>query len=169
MSAGNWNDCIAFTLREEGGLVDRLGDSGGLTNFGISQAAYPHLDIAGLTPEGAAAIYWRDYWERVAGSDLPLGVDLMVFDMAVNAGVAQSGMILQRCVGATPDGVIGGATMAAVADTAPTSLVVALGAAQLAFYESLSGWAEFGAGWSARCARRSAEARAMAANVEEAA
>ncbi len=164
MSAGNWAACVAFTLGEEGGLCDDPGDPGGLTNFGISQRAYPDVDIRGLTREGAGAIYRRDYWAHVRGDELPPGVDLMVFDMAVNAGVARSAEILQRCLGVDADGVIGEAqTMPAVRSAVPRALVRALGAAQLAFYESLPGWNEFGRGWGGRVARRQAAALGMMA------
>lgn len=166
MSAENWSACIAFTLGEEGGLVDDPSDPGGLTNFGISQAAYPNLDIATLTRGEAEAIYRRDYWSPAACDKLPAGVDLMVFDMAVNAGVAQSGRILQRCIGAEADGMIGKLTLQAVADTDARVLVTAIGAAQRAFYESLPQWTEFGAGWGARCGRRTARAAHMVASAE---
>lgn len=163
MSIGNWRGCIAFTLTEEGGLVDEPGDPGGLTNFGISQAAYPGLDIRALTRAGAEDIYARDYWRAVRGDDLPPGVDLMVFDEAVNAGVGMSAEILQRCLGVTADGVIGTEeTVPAVRATEPVGLIKALGAAQLAHYQSLMGWAEFGAGWAGRVTRRQAAALEMA-------
>ena len=169
MSGANWPACIAFTLAEEGGLVDAPGDTGGLTNFGISQAAYPALDIRGLTRAGAEAIYRGDYWGAVRGDELASGVDLMVFDMAVNAGVARSAEILQRSLGVAADGVIGEAVTIPAARAADAGLLVAaLGAAQLAFYESLSGWNEFGRGWGGRVGRRLARAKVMAATTTEA-
>lgn len=162
MAAENWPACIAFTLQEEGGLSDTPGDPGGLTNFGISQRAYPGLDIRNLTKPAAETIYRRDYWNKVAGDALAAGVDLMVFDMGVNAGVGRSGEILQRCVGAAVDGVIGQATLAAVRAMDAATLIKALGAAQLAFYEDLSGWSEFGRGWGGRVERRQATALTLA-------
>lgn len=161
MTAANWNACVTFTLGEEGGLSDDPGDPGGLTNFGISQRAYPGVDIRNLTRDGAVAIYHRDYWDRVAGDALPSGVDLMVFDMAVNAGVGRSAEMLQRCVGVAADGAIGPITLLAVKGSDAVRLIAALGAAQLAFYQALPGWAEFGRGWGGRVARRQATALAM--------
>ncbi|MDE2105499.1 MAG: hypothetical protein KGL39_50195 [Patescibacteria group bacterium] len=161
MSADNWPACIAFTLDEEGGLCDTPGDPGGLTNFGISQRAYPDLDIRNLTRAAAETIYGRDYWPKVSGDSLPAGVDLMVFDMAVNAGTRESAMILQRCVGVTADGIVGPLTLLAVKGTDLIGLIKSLRAAQLAFYESLDGWAEFGQGWTVRVQRRVEAALAM--------
>jgi lysozyme family protein len=58
-------------LRSEGGLVNDPADPGGLTNYGISQRAYPGVDIAKLTKEEAIAIYYRDYWLAAKCDKLP--------------------------------------------------------------------------------------------------
>lgn len=39
-------------------------DAGGKTKFGISEHAYPALDIDSLTLEEAKDIYKKDYWEK---------------------------------------------------------------------------------------------------------
>ena len=44
-------DCIAHVLAAEGGLVNDPKDAGGVTKFGISQRAYPALNIRELTPD----------------------------------------------------------------------------------------------------------------------
>ena len=75
-----------FVLSAEGGLVDDGSDPGGLTKFGISQRAYPNLDIRELTIEGAKALYRKDYWNRFSCDKLPPGIALLVFDAAVNQG-----------------------------------------------------------------------------------
>lgn len=159
MTAANWPLVIDFTLEEEGGLSNDPADPGGLTNFGISQRAYPDVDVRNLTRDGAIAIYRRDYWARIHGDQLPAGVDLMVFDMAVNAGMASSAKVLQRCLGVDADGVIGETeTLPAALAADAGKLIATLRAAQLALYESLPGWHEFGAGWGGRVARRAAKA-----------
>ena len=172
MAAQDWTTCIAFTLAAEGGLVDDPRDPGGLTNFGISQAAYPNVDIRALTPAKASVIYHTDYWEPLCADspNLQPGVDLMVFDMGVNAGDGRSARILQRCLGfdgVSPgqeiDGAIGPHTLLAVKGADPRKLVADLEAAQLAFYRSLPKWAAFGAGWTKRVDDRAAHARAMLA------
>ena len=60
------------------------------TKFGISSAAYPTLAIADLTLADAIGIYRMRYWLPAACDHLPDGLDLVVFDAAVNSGVAQS-------------------------------------------------------------------------------
>jgi len=48
------------------------------------------------------------------GDDLPGGLDLAVFDFAVNSGPARAVKTLQRIVGVPADGVMGAMTLDAV-------------------------------------------------------
>ena len=77
---------LALVLRHEGGLVSDERDPGGITNFGISQRAYPDLDIRNLKVADAANIYRTDYWDAIKGDQLPDGLAICVFDAAVNMG-----------------------------------------------------------------------------------
>lgn len=70
----------------EAGYVDDPADPGGATKYGISQRAYPNLDIASLTLDEAKAIYQRDYWERCGCDSYGWERALCVFDCAVNQG-----------------------------------------------------------------------------------
>ena len=119
---GDFTRCIELILAEEGGLAHRRRDPGGLTKFGISSRAYPNLDIASLTRDQAIAIYRADYWAKIHGDDLPTGLDLLVFDTAVNMGVLTAAMLLQEAVGATLDGVIGPVTLSRARQTLPELL-----------------------------------------------
>lgn len=78
---------IQNVLRREGGFANVAGDRGGATNFGISQAAYPNLDVSKLTQEQAAQIYKRDYWDAIGADRLPENIRELAFDAAVNQGV----------------------------------------------------------------------------------
>lgn len=75
----------------EGGLSNDPNDPGGLTRYGISQKAYPHLDILNLTLDQARDIYLRDYW-LAAGCDHinDEAMSILVFDCAVNQGVSRA-------------------------------------------------------------------------------
>ena len=108
---GDFTRCIDVILAEEGGLSHHRRDPGGLTKFGISSRAYPQLDIARLTRDQAVSIYRADYWTPIRGDDLPPGLDLLVFDTAVNMGVITAAMLLQDALGVTMDGVIGPITL----------------------------------------------------------
>jgi lysozyme family protein len=88
---------IGKTFEHEGFISNHRDDSGGLTKWGISQAAYPDLDIAGLTLAEARAIYQRDYWRPLrldALNDQELANE--VFDMAVNAGRKTAVLLAQK-------------------------------------------------------------------------
>jgi lysozyme family protein len=104
---------LPFVLTREGGLVDDPADPGGLTNLGISQRAYPDLDIRALTPETVAPLYHRDYWIPAHCPDLPDGLSLAAFDCAVNQGVTTALRLLQATVGVDRDGVWGPVTATA--------------------------------------------------------
>lgn len=81
---------MEFVLAWEGGYTDDPTDPGGRTNFGISQRAYPDLDIASLTREDAVAIYRRDYWTPAGCDGLPPPMALVAFNASVNCGVARA-------------------------------------------------------------------------------
>jgi hypothetical protein len=83
----SFDTALAFVLQRENGYVV---DSGGATNLGISQRAYPHEDIKGMTQARAAELYRRDYWTPAGCDTLPAPLDLVVFDTAVNMGVARA-------------------------------------------------------------------------------
>lgn len=140
---------VELVLRHEGGLVDHPRDPGGLTNFGISQRAYPNLDIRSLTRDDAIAIYRRDYWDANRCGEMPGGIGLSVFDFAVNAGNHRAVTLLQRIVGVTVDGVAGPKTLAATRG-AGAAECRRYADGRLSFYRSLSTWDAFGRGWTRR-------------------
>jgi lysozyme family protein len=154
---------FAVVVGEEGGWSAEPADpgdwTGGVvgqgrlrgTKFGISAGAYPTLDIAALTLADAQAIYKRDYWDRVRGDDLPPPLALLVFDAAVNNGVGHAARWLQTAAGVTADGVIGPATLAAVAAAGGgAALCGEFMARRLTFMAALPTWRVFGLGWARR-------------------
>jgi len=87
---------VAFVLSHEGGYSYDPQDPGGETKFGISRRAYPNIDIAALTEEGAKEIYLRDYWMPVADA-LPTPADIVAFDAAVNQGQTFARAMIHEC------------------------------------------------------------------------
>ena len=146
----NFANALGIVLRHEGGLSDHPDDPGRLTKYGISQAAYPDLDIANLLLADAARIYERDYWQACRCDDLPYPVALAVFDTAVNCGVARSIRFLQASVGAKKDGLVGPATLAAVKSGRARDIAQAVLRRRMVYYTGLGSFATFGIGWSAR-------------------
>lgn len=108
----------------EGGYVDDPADKGGATNMGITRrtlAAWrgskvTKNDVLNLGEREARQIYYRSYWMAVKCSKMPAGVDVILFDAAVNHGPVNAGKILQRALSAKVkiDGIIGTRTIKAV-------------------------------------------------------
>jgi lysozyme family protein len=169
----NFDTCLAFTLREEGGYSDNPADPGGATNMGITLATYRRwsddrdlgpVQVQDMTERTARAIYRSLYWNPLRADALPAGVDLSVFDMGVNAGIWGSARLLQRAIGFTGDevdGSIGPETLGAVAKCDARTLVNDLAHRQAAYYETLSDFPTFGRGWLNRVRARRSAALAM--------
>jgi lysozyme family protein len=125
----NYPDILKRVLKHEGGYTNHPRDRGGPTNKGITQGVYDDFrELAGLpvrsvkllAPEEMAAIYDRQYWDKVAGDMLPGGLDYAVFDFGVNSGVGRANQYLQRCLASRKlydgriDGIVGIRTLAAL-------------------------------------------------------
>jgi lysozyme family protein len=84
----------------EGGsnLHNVPGDPGGMTKYGVSQRAYPDLNIALLTEKTARRIFEQDYWNRVKADELPEELRLPVVDFAFNAGIGRAVRTLQQSI-----------------------------------------------------------------------
>jgi len=104
---------MEFVLRAEGGDSNDPDDRGGRTRYGISQRAYPRIDISTLTLEHARDLYHRDYWRPMRCDQLPSKVAVALFDYGVNCGVGAAVRELQRIIGVTVDGSVGPATIGA--------------------------------------------------------
>jgi lysozyme family protein len=96
-----FNVAVGLTMSAEGGYVWDKNDPGGETKYGISQRAYPLLDIENLDPGMARQIYFRDYWRQPRFDALAaIAPDLAIkcFDLGVNCGPATAIKFLQRGV-----------------------------------------------------------------------
>lgn len=132
----DFNIAIETVLANEGGYVDDPEDKGKATNFGISQASYPKLDIKDLTRDGAIAIYKRDFWKFENIIDQQVATK--VFDAFVNMG-RYAIIILQRLVlkATTPDGDFGPETSDAVNRTDANGLLTQYRSALAQHYEDI--------------------------------
>ncbi len=110
---GVFHTAVLTVLKHEGGYVNDPKDPGGETNYGISKRAFPKEDIKRLTVERAIALYLKHYWQPARCGELPVALQPIHFDTAVNCGVVQAIRILQRAGGVEDDGVFGSATQAA--------------------------------------------------------
>lgn len=152
----NFDRALDFVLAHEGGYVNHPQDPGGETNWGISKRAYPDLDIAKLTRADAATIYRRDYWLYCRCGELPSGVDLLVFDAAVNQGPRAAIQMLQESINEQSgiklkvDGVIGPITISALRRCDEGPLVTEMAAQRMATYLRNPRALTFALGWSRR-------------------
>lgn len=108
-------DAVDLLLRQEGGLHTEPGDSGGLTNFGISQNNNPGLNIVTLSKEEAIDWYRANYWVFDGIKDQRLAT--LLLSMSVNMGgkVAKREInpairLAQKAVGVLQDGLYGDMT-----------------------------------------------------------
>ena len=167
----NWDNAFRLMLASEGGYVHHPSDPGGRTNLGVTQATWENwvgresdeAEMRGLTPEKVEPMYKKKYWDAVRGDELPIGLDYLMFDFAVNAGAGRAIKTLQAAVGVTPDGGFGPMTMAAVQAVDPNELIERFSQAKEDFYRSLTTFATFGKGWLNRVADVKVKASAMLA------
>lgn len=139
-----FDNSLSAVLKWEGGYVNDPRDPGGETKYGISKRAYPDLDIKSLTPEMAARIYRRDYWDACRCDALPPGLALLVFDAAVNQGVNAAVRMLQSAAHVAVDGKPGPQTIKAAQLSA---VLPDMYEERKARYERSAGWPIYGRGW----------------------
>ena len=152
--------------QHEGGFVDHPRDPGGPTNMGITLVTYrrlidPHATASALRQMDwatAARIYRETYWATVHGDELPAGVDLMVADMAVNAGPGTAIRLLLRVAPVDPRR--GRQLLDRIRSRDATQLVGLYADARMHYYKGLKHWTDFGRGWTARV--RGAQSAALA-------
>lgn len=146
----------------EGGYVDHPADRGGPTKYGVTietlkrwrRADVTKDDVRDLDLNEARAIFHTWYWSAVQGAEWRTGVDLSMFDMAINHGRMRAIMILQSAVGVKDDGYIGPVTRKAVRERTGEAVINACFTVRRAFYDAIVDndptQAVFRLGWAAR-------------------
>ena len=163
MATENFELALETILHHEGGFVNHPRDPGGMTNLGVTKRVWDEWtggdadedEMRALTPEDVGPLYKKNYWDRVKGDDLPSGLDLAVFDWAVNSGAGRAAKKLQSMIGAAADGGIGPNTLRAL-DVyidevgGVEECIKNYTEVRQEFYESLDTFDTFGKGWSRR-------------------
>lgn len=166
----NWETAIKHILKWEGGYVNHPSDPGGMTNLGVTKRVWEEwtgkpateADMRALTIEMVTPLYKKRFWDAIRGDDLPSGVDLCVFDCAVNAGVGRASRFLQQVVGVVADGKIGPKTLEAVTKMPADEIIEKFCDLRESHFKSLSTFAVFGKGWMRRLDGIEAESKHMA-------
>ncbi len=125
-------------LSVEGGFSNDPLDRGGITNFGITQSLMSSYlgrtatieDMKALTPEKAAEIYCRFFWDPMLLDQVKdPRIAYILFDQAVNRGVRVAVKNMQETLNKnlkTPDiledGMMGPRTITILNDQDPTEL-----------------------------------------------
>ena len=162
--------------------MDNPSDPGGATYRGLTLDTFrawnkdqrlTAKDLRSITNLDLQAIYKDRYWSPAFCDQLPSGIDLMQFDMAVNAGSHTANELLQRSLGFEGDevdGDIGPATLAAVKKAVVKNLLNYLAEEQRRYYTDIVAEKPelqcFLNGWLDRVGRRIVAAKALIAAVQ---
>lgn len=153
MAKGNFERCHAVTAVYEGGWSDHKADPGGKTMYGVTERVFhawlrgqgkPIRPVRSITLDEAKALYKAEYWYAAKCEGLAAGVDLAVYDPAVNSGVSRARKWLEASIGGQD-----------------VQTIKRICAARLSFVRSLATWKHFGKGWARRIAGIEAKAVAM--------
>lgn len=178
MAATNRKRSIANTLIYEGGLSMIRSDPGNWTggkvgvgelkgtNFGIAANTYPNHDIKHLTKDQAIAIYERDYWPKVGGDELPMGVDQVAFDAGMNSGPSRGLMWVGKAAGLTANFTAVNVARAVKAKPDTIAVIKRACANRMGFLKSLGTFGKFGSGWTRRVTQMEAIGVKMALEVK---
>jgi len=138
----NWQRCLAFILRWEGGWADDPNDVGGATMRGITIGTYtrwreahgqpaPSKDDLRNIPDAIVEQIFREwYWNESKANTLAWPMCLAQMNIAVNAGPGRALQFL--------------------ADSGGNFLLY--NAIALEWYTKIDGWKHFSAAWARRCA-----------------
>ena len=153
----DFNEAVAKTLKNEGGLSFDKDDPGGITNFGISfkflkankidindDGLVNGKDIQDMTIDEAKALYKQDFWNKykigLIGQRI---IADKVFDLSVNVGGAVAIKLLQRAINMhlkTPiavDGMIGLHTLKSIAEVGAAQVLLGIKDCAIQYYQDL--------------------------------
>ena len=151
-----FDEAFERLISHEGGYVNHPHDPGGETNWGITKRVAMEQGYTGrmrdLTRGQAKAIYKLAYWDRAKADQYDPAIGFQLFDAAVNHGIGNAIRMLQRAVGSADDGIVGPATLRAIAAMDVTDVLMRFNAERLEFYAKLTTFTSFGRGWTRRVA-----------------
>ena len=170
----NFDECLKLILHHEGGYVNHPKDPGGETNMGVTKRVYEkwcmendlqQKDMRDLEFDDVAPIYKKNYWDRVKADQLPEGLDLCVFDWAVNSGTGRASKKLQSMIGTVADGGIGPNTLRTLGEYIDEhgleTTIKNFQEARQSYYEKLKTFETFGRGWTRRVLETTSSALKM--------
>lgn len=149
-----FDDAFAALIGNEGGYSNNPADPGGETMFGVTARVARANGYTGemrLMPiETARAIAKRVYWDPLHCDEYDARIAFQLLDTNYNGG--HTVLWAQQASGATPDGKLGPATIAAIKAAEPHAFCLRFVASRLTYLTSLKTWPKFGRGWANRIA-----------------
>lgn len=157
----NFDTAFLNVLQYEGGYVNDPDDPGGMTNMGITAQTYAEFtgrrlltitekEMRELTQEKVRPIYKRKYWDACKCDQLPPGLDMQVFDFAVNSGPSRAIKELQKCLRVVEDGILGPLTLKHISTFPLEQIIKEYAEARRDFLRGLKTFQKFGKGWISR-------------------
>tara|TARA_S200002703_G_scaffold132699_2_gene120600 strand:+ start:5584 stop:6114 length:531 start_codon:yes stop_codon:yes gene_type:complete len=164
-----FSTCLPFILRHEGGFSNHPNDPGGATYKGITLSTYKKAfgsdktveDLKQISIGELNKIYEVFYWEAANCVGLPRGIDLCLFDMAVNAGPSRAQKLLQEALHVKQDGKIGPITRSEAHRRDLLQTVDDYAEIRMRYYHSLKHKSDFIAGWMQRVSNTCKDAKTM--------
>lgn len=135
---------FSYVLQNEGVYANDHDDPGGATKYGISQRAYPALNISALTLEEAQKIYFFDYWRKGKFEQISdENIATQLFDLSVNLGIRAMTIILQRAlrsvgINVIEDGLFGSQTLSGLNNANPKILLPAIKSEAAGYYRLIA-------------------------------
>lgn len=151
----NFDRAFEELIGNEGGHSNHPSDPGGETMWGVTKKVAMENGYMGSMRElpitKAKEIYKKQYWNDYLNG-IPYIVAFNFLDAAVNHGVKQATLFLQRALGVHDDGIMGINTTAAAVSINPYKLCMLFNSERISFYTKLRTWRSFGRGWANRVA-----------------
>jgi lysozyme family protein len=140
-----FEEALEHVLKWESGFSNHPQDPGGATNLGITQRTLSEWrrrpvsleELRVLSGADVAPLYRQRYWDACRCGELPYGLDLVVFDSAVNQGPDRAKRLLQRALGVREDGALGPVTMSVAQERDRVSLIDEMTARRAVHYAGL--------------------------------
>lgn len=106
--------CDTTKQKRKVGYCNVVGDSGGLTKYGIAKNYNKSVDVQNLNLEKTKQVYFDSYWVPSHCPLITTNIHMFYFDMVINNGPTRAAKILQQAIGVDVDGMIGEHTLSVI-------------------------------------------------------
>ncbi len=154
----NWPRSLDFVWEFDGLRNDSAPGEKFTTGYGVTAMTWAEAVAVGCvqgkltdaTQADCGKVLHDLFWARLDCDALPSGVDLVVFNSGMVAGVNHAARLAQRIAGVDEDGDIGPLTLLAIKGMHPIPFTTAFTAGDERFFSGLHNAPLFLAGWDRR-------------------